>query len=238
MTRDTLFDLASLTKPLATTLAVMHMVNHGVLALDWTISSILPEFDSSGKEKITIRHLLAHVSGLPDYVPYYKDLGDGPFGERKTRLRSLLVKASLRHPPGKITLYSDVGFMVLDWGVERAGRIGWMNMWDRNLRPLGDLDDLFFVDLLSDRRPRRSYAATELCPVRNRLLVGEVHDDNAWFAGGVDGHAGLFGTAEAVFPPLRAGRGYRGLSSAPVFSKKILGDVFHGTAPNPRAAGL
>jgi hypothetical protein len=101
------------------------------------------------------------------------------------------------------------------------------------MTPLG-LNDLFFVDLTCNRRPRKPFAATELCPVRNRLLVGEVHDDNAWFAGGIDGHAGLFGTAKAVFQLLRGlSADLRGQRQRPYFSKSILPKFFMGRRQTP-----
>jgi CubicO group peptidase (beta-lactamase class C family) len=99
---------------------------------------------------------------------------------------------------------------------------------DRIYGPLG-IHDLFFIDLQSGLRPQRPLAATELCPVRNRLLSGEVHDDNAWFAGGVDGHAGLFGTAEAVFGLLgMLAKGLGGHLKTGVFSVSMLEKMLRG----------
>jgi CubicO group peptidase (beta-lactamase class C family) len=103
--------------------------------------------------------------------------------------------------------------------------------------PMG-LNDLFFVDLTCNRRPRKPFAATELCPVRNRLLVGEVHDDNAWFAGGIDGHAGLFGTAKAVFHLLRfLSADFRGQPSTTVLSTPSFRNFLWGGG-KPLAVGI
>jgi serine-type D-Ala-D-Ala carboxypeptidase len=200
MTVKTVFDLASLTKPLATAMAVMALVQEGRVALDRTLRSIIPEFNSPETDTITLRHLLTHTSGLPDYVPYYKEMGDGPFDRRKKRLRSLLVKTPLVFPPGQNTLYSDVGFMTLAWVVERLAGMG-LDTYARrkvyNPLGLGHEKGLFFVDL-NTGPAGGAFAATEDCPWRNRVLRGEVHDENAWAAGGVQGHAGLFGNAESV----------------------------------------
>ena len=123
--------------------------------------------------------------------------------KRNLAVLELLKHTPLADKPGKQTLYSDLGFMLLCRLVEAVCECP-MNLYlDTEIySPMG-LNNLFFVDLAGSPRPCRPYAATEFCPLRNRLLVGEVHDDNAWFAGGIDGHAGLFGTADAVFHLLR-----------------------------------
>lgn len=203
MTRDTVFDLASLTKPLATTLAVARLLDGGGLDLDRPIETWLARTAGSDKAPVTVRQLLSHRSGLPAHRPYYTTLKSLPSPQRRERLLDLLLETPLTCPPGETTLYSDLGFMLLGRLVERvAGCRLDRFLMDEIYHPL-DVRDLFFMDLDAAERPHRSFAATELCPVRNRLLIGEVHDDNAWFTGGVDGHAGLFGTAEGVFRLLR-----------------------------------
>ncbi|MFA7167118.1 MAG: serine hydrolase domain-containing protein [Desulfoplanes sp.] len=198
VTHDTLFDLASLTKPLATTLAVMKLVEQGVIEIDQPMGSILPALHHTGKQMITLRQLLAHTSGLPAYQPYYLRLCDFPADGRKAALRQLLGNEPLIHPVGAFSLYSDIGFMLLEWVVETvSGQRLDRYVSDQIYWPLG-LDHLFFIDL-NRPRPVGRYAATEQCPWRKRVLEGEVHDDNAHAAGGIAGHAGLFGTAEDVF---------------------------------------
>ena len=99
--------------------------------------------------------------------------------------------------------------------------------------------DLFFVRLPTNSSSRRPFAATELCPLRCRLLKGEVHDDNAWYAGGVDGHAGLFGTARAIFFLLRRlAAEHRGAVSRPVFSKEALDPIFQNDADDHFSLGF
>ncbi|MDY6954189.1 MAG: serine hydrolase domain-containing protein [Thermodesulfobacteriota bacterium] len=199
MTRDTVFDLASLTKPLATTLSLMILVQEGRVSLDQTLGCVIPCFSGTPKQGITISQLLSHTSGLPDYRPYYKTLTKVPLPERGEVLQSLLLGEEFICEPGKACFYSDIGFMILERVVEAITQ----RPFDRFLHksvygPLG-LKDLSFVLLDDhDRRDDRPYAATEDCPWRGRVLEGEVHDENAHALGGVAGHAGLFGTAQDV----------------------------------------
>ncbi|MDY0377067.1 MAG: serine hydrolase [Desulfobacterales bacterium] len=202
-TLDTVFDLASLTKPLATGLAVMKLAAQGRLDLEQSLASVLPAFIDSGKDEIQLHQLLSHTSGLPDYQPYYKEICRLPRRIRKPSLRRLLVNEPLVGLPGRKRVYSDLGFMILEWVVEAAGGTGLDCFVDENIyRPLG-IESLFFTNCLEDHRRQCNFAATELCPWRGRLLEGMVHDDNAYSAGGVGGHAGLFGTAGDVHVLLR-----------------------------------
>ncbi len=198
VTTDTCFDLASLTKPLATTLAVMKLIEAGRFGLDHPLEAILPESARTDKGKIRIDQLLVHNAGLPDYRPFYERFGRVPKGIHKSFLRKRILKEPLREPIGQTVLYSDLGFMLLEWVIERASG----SRLDRFISqavyaPLG-LDRLFFVDL-ERPSPEGPFAATEYCFWRNRVLEGWVHDENAFICGGIQGHAGLFGTAEAVF---------------------------------------
>jgi CubicO group peptidase (beta-lactamase class C family) len=229
MTRQTVFDLASLTKPLATTLAVARLVDKGRIDLDRPVATWLPVLAGSDKAAITPRQLLGHQSGLPAHRLFYMTLKSLPPMLRKASVLDLLIKVPLDYPPGQATLYSDLGFMLLCRIVEQvAGCSLDRYLTDQIYGPMG-ISDLFFVDLYSGSRPDRPFAATELCPVRNRLLIGEVHDDNAWFVGGVDGHAGLFGTAEAVFGLLRRLVADRcGREATAIFSKPILDEMLRG----------
>jgi len=197
MTKNTIFDLASLTKPLATTLAVMKLIQQEKLDLEQNLGTVLPKFRDTDKKQITVRNLLCHNSGLSDYRPYYIELLKIPYNFRKKALRDFLINEPLIHPIGKNVLYSDLGFMVLEWIVEKvSGRsLNYLVIQDI-YRPLG-LEHLFFVKLNS-KRYMDCFAATELCPWRKILLDGLVHDDNAYVVGGIAGHAGLFGTAMDV----------------------------------------
>ena len=197
MTSATLFDLASLTKPLATTLAVMLLHQRGRIDVTEGLESVLPAFAGSDKAGVTLAQLLSHTSGLPDYRPYHAQLAILPFRERASALRELLRREPLLHRPGERVLYSDLDFMLLGWVVEAAsGKRLDRFVAEEVYAPLA-ADDLFFIDL-QRRRPVAAFAATEACPWCGRILEGEVHDENAHAIGGVAGHAGLFGTAAAV----------------------------------------
>jgi serine-type D-Ala-D-Ala carboxypeptidase len=200
---DTVFDLASLTKPLATTLVALDQVAQGRLRLDETIEELGDPFVYPGKEKITLRQLLAHTAGFPAWQSYYLELARST-GDRKATLRRLVRREPMLHPPGSQTLYSDLGFIYLDWILEEASGQD-LHTWtqDRIYRPLG-LSTLGFR-LLTAGGPDdpEQYAGTEDCPWRKKILCGEVHDENAYAVGGVSGQAGLFGTALEVFRLLR-----------------------------------
>jgi len=198
MTTDTFFDLASLTKPLATAPAIMALEHEGKLNLDQSIVELLPVLDGSGKEKITVRQLLNHTSGLPDWRPWFIELMKVPGEQRNARLQELLIAETLDANPGKQTVYSDLGFMFLAWLVEELSK----QRLDRYVNaavydPL-HIEDLFYLDRWSVAPPLGRFAATQLCPWRNRLLKGQVDDDNTWAMGGIGGQAGLFGTAVEV----------------------------------------
>ena len=204
MTTDTVFDLASLTKPLATTVVLMLLVQQGKLNLDQTLGTVISDFSGRKNSHITVRQLLSHTSGLPDYQPYYKELVELSPSERKGSLKGLLLAEELIQQPGQACLYSDVGFMILQWLVEVTVQESLDRFVEESIyRPLG-LKDLFFVTLgMGDDRDKRPFAATEDCPWRGKILEGVVHDENAYALGGVGGHAGLFGTAQDVYGVLK-----------------------------------
>jgi CubicO group peptidase (beta-lactamase class C family) len=212
MREETVFDLSSLTKPLATTLAVMLLVRDGALGLDERVSRFVPGFAVHGKDGVTVRHLLAHCSGLAAWRPFFEDIRRVERAGRPNFVgtrgaRDLVYEAVHRerpeYPLGTRAVYSDLGFIVLGELVELATN---QTLADfvraRVFRPLG-LRHVDFVDLTRLRRERLevvsdAVAPTERCPWRGKMLMGEVHDDNAWAMGGVAGHSGLFGNAADV----------------------------------------
>lgn len=196
---ESLFDLASLTKPLATTLACLGLVQSGDLELKAPLGQWLDL--PPDKASLTPAHLLAHASGLPAWRPYYQELIKLPPASRPKRLLDLVVAEPLESSPGQQRKYSDLGFMLLKALVERitdsslAEYLAWSFY-----EPLGLGKELGFVVLPEGPGPiRERFVATEHCPWRGKLLQGEVNDDNAWAEGGIAGQAGLFGTARAVF---------------------------------------
>jgi len=199
MKMGTIFDLASLTKPLATTLAMMKLVEQERVNLEDTLEGLLPGQVSEDKRAITPRLLLSHASGMADWQPFYSRLDAVPPGQRKQQVREWIMDIPLVSSPGSEALYSDLGFMVLEWIIElKTGKNLNELLLDQWYGPLG-LRNLF---LYEQTRPphleKTAFAATEFCRRRNRILQGEVHDENAYAVGGYAGHAGLFGTAEDV----------------------------------------
>ncbi len=195
---DTVFDLASLTKPLATALAVMRLAADGTIALTDPACAVLEGACPSEKAAITWENLLCHNSGLPDYRPYYEKLLAMPAPGRKSELHRMIMDEPLLHAPGRCTLYSDIGFMLLQLCIEAVTGKTFPVFVQYDVFSSLSVSGLFFPsdnDLATDPS---DYAATEVCPFRG-LLQGVVHDENAFAVGGAAGHAGLFGTAGAVY---------------------------------------
>jgi len=225
MEKDTPFDLASLTKPLAATLAIMKLAEDGLLDIDAPISSIIQPFPWKDKAGITPRLLLNHSSGLADWKPLYLNLMKLPLEERKPAARRIIMEGPLASEPQSVSLYSDLGFMLLEWIIERASGRDLSSFLSASLyRPLG-LQSLH-LDAV-DREPaypHDAYAATEDCPWRKQVIQGHVHDENAYALGGHSGHAGLFGTASDVLTlAAMVVNAYHGDGTAPIIKKTARG---------------
>src|SRR5579863_4110772 len=202
----TYFDLASLTKPLVTAAVALQLIERGEISLEDPVSRWISSWAGTGKSKVLLRHLLSHCSGLPAWRPLYEELlawqgrGEGRIGTPEARrvLYERVHREELLYPVETRSEYSDLGFILLGEILERSGGLSLDRLADQWLwKPL-QIDSLIFNPLR--RLPEgASVAPTEACPWRDRILVGEVHDDHAFVAGGVAGHAGLFGTAEGVF---------------------------------------
>ena len=208
----TVFDLSSLTKALATSVAIMMLMREGKLRLDDRVTRFFHNFGVHGKTNITFRHLLAHCSGLAPWRPYYEQILQIERGGRINFLASRGAKEyvyeqihreRLEAPPAARTIYSDLNFMLLGEVVEQITGVGLDKFCrDKIFKPLC-LRATDFVDMSLIRSRRlepvlEMFAATEVCPSRKRLLAGEVHDENAYAMGGVAGHAGLFGPVKEV----------------------------------------
>ena len=205
----TCFDLASLTKVLVTTPLVLLSIQHGRLRLEDPVHRFLPDYAGAGRETVTLRMLLDHSSGLPAWRPYYERVASSEGGaylataRGQEAVRQLAAAEALEAEPGNRMRYSDIGFILLDWILERVnGRPIDVLFREWLAGPLR-LGNVFFVDLKSPARAAqtrqgRTFAATEHSSWRGRTLIGEVHDDNTYAMGGVSGQAGLFGTAEDV----------------------------------------
>ena len=187
VTTETIYDLASLTKVIGLTTATMMLVDEGKLDLDAPVQRYVPAFQGMNKERVLIRHLLTHSSGMPAWRPLY--------AESKTRDEALALvdTTALLRQPGDTFVYSDLGAITLAQAVQA---ISGQRLDDflaaRVFGPLGMTSTRF----LPPSSWRDRIAPTENDTVfRHRLLWGEVHDENAGRLGGVSGHAGLFSTA-------------------------------------------
>jgi len=212
MRTSTVFDLASVTKVMATTMATMLLVDRGQLDLDAPVSRYLPDFRGPHLDSITIRHLLSHSTGLVQWQPLYYHAANS------TQTYAVIRDMPLQWGVGDARHYSDLGFMLLGYIVERVGGQSLDRFLDAELyRPLG----LRSTTFNPKARGFTEFAATEQGNVyerhmvydstfgyrylgdptawngwRQRVLIGEVDDGNSYYAnGGVAGHAGLFSTA-------------------------------------------
>lgn len=187
---DTPFDLASLTKVVATLPVVLRLCARGVLSLDDPVQKWLPEFAGVGKERVTVRHLLAHQGGLPAYERYYRTLSG------KAAIVQAAAREGLMYEPGAGPVYSDLGFVLLMAVVEAATGESFERVVQREvLTPFG----LHGASWAPTDGPGLSGAApTEHDERRGGVVRGYVHDENAFAMGGISGHAGLFATGRDV----------------------------------------
>jgi CubicO group peptidase (beta-lactamase class C family) len=185
--RHTQYDLASLTKVVGLTTALMFAVDEGRIDLDTPIQAYVPAFRGAGKERVTVRILLAHAGGLPAWRPFFRQAAD------RAGVLALVETTPLESPPGHRFTYSDLGGILLGQAAESAYGERLDSLLDRRLfRPLG-MRHTGYLRMVADVP---TVAPTELDVYRGRVLRAQVHDENAWRMGGVSGHAGLFSTAE------------------------------------------
>jgi CubicO group peptidase (beta-lactamase class C family) len=198
MTADTVFDLASLTKPIATATSILLLIEQGKLGLTDRVTRHLPAFAQNGKDKITLEQLLLHTSGL---------IADNPVSDYKDGRKKALERICQLKPitePGTKFRYSDVNFIVLGELVERVSGLA-LDAFARKyvFEPLGLRETTF--------KPGKELAerAAPTQKREGRWMRGEVHDPRAYLLGGVAGHAGLFSTADdlAVFAEMILQRG-------------------------------
>jgi serine-type D-Ala-D-Ala carboxypeptidase len=205
-TLGTVYDLASLTKPLVTGMLLALLVERGAVGLDAPVAEYLDEFGVDDKRAVTVRHLLTHTSGLPAWQPLYLSTG----GDRDRVLETIAAQP-LEQPPGARVVYSDPGFVTLGLLAQRVTNTRLADLARREIfDPLG-LKRTFFNP---EKTIQTEVAACEsggnayergMCEAhpgavdsklwRERTIWGEVHDGNAYFLGGVAGHAGLFSDA-------------------------------------------
>jgi CubicO group peptidase (beta-lactamase class C family) len=190
MTADTVFDLASLTKPVATATSVMLLIEQGKLRLTDHVSDHIPAFAAKGKDKITVENLLLHTSGL------IADNAEADYHDGRDKALERLHALTPKTPPGERFVYSDLGFIVLGELVKKVSGTSLDDFARKNVfDPLG-MNETGFRP--GDKLKERTAPTVKR---DGHWLVGEVHDPRAAALGGVAGHAGLFSTADdlAVF---------------------------------------
>ena len=205
-TLQTIYDLASLTKPLVTGLLCARRIERGELVLDAPVAGYLTEFERGDKNAITLRQLLTHTSGLPAWRPLYAIAGAD-----KAKALQVIAAEPLEREPGARVVYSDLGFITLGFLLERLAGAPLAELARREIFAPLDLQRTFFnpaqalrTELAACESGGNAYerelcrdmeAARSFSGWRTGLIWGEVHDGNAHFLGGAAGHAGLFSTA-------------------------------------------
>lgn len=202
---DTIYDLASLTKPLVTTLLVAQQIQQGKLALETRITEHLSEFRRTKVERITLRELLTHTSGLPAWRPLYARTEP----DAKSVL-TFIASCGFDYTPGARVVYSDLGFITLGFLLERLTGMKLADLARQTIFEPLNLQRTFFNPPPSLRTEiaasetgnayeremcRSAHGIEESTDVREGIIWGEVHDGNAYFLGGAAGHAGLFSNA-------------------------------------------
>lgn len=241
ITENSIFDLASVTKVIATTSAVMILYDKGKIELDSKVTDYLPDFGSNGKENITLRNLLVHNSGLKAWMPFYKTCAN------KNEVANTIFSSGLEFEPGTKYLYSDLNMITLMLIVEKVSGESFSDFCTKEIfYPLGLKNTMFNppADI------KNSVVPTEYdANLRKRQLQGEVHDENAYVIGGASGHAGLFSTAKDLFRfmkmMLNEGKYYnpytRGLREETMFKKEtvelFLNRYYTDNYMNTRALG-
>ena len=204
----TIYDLASLTKVIATTTLMMRAVEAGLLSLDQRVADRLPAWRGADRESVTMADLLEHASGLTAYLPFFRD------HHGRAEFERAICTLPLEYAPRAQSIYSDLGFMLLAFILEDVHRVPFASQFDdwfrlpstvldpgkaRAIGTRGNARRALGFRLKGDLAVDQAHCApTELDLWRGRLLQGEVHDENAWELGGAAGHAGLFGTTAGV----------------------------------------
>ena len=183
MTIDTVFDLASLTKVVATLPAVLKLMDYGAIRLGDSVQKFIPDF---GNHSVTIQHLLTHTSGLPSSIKYYKT--NFTYDE----IIHYIGTAKMDAPAGTQVVYSDTGFILLKKIVEEAAKMEFTSFLQQEIFTPLQMNHTMFNPTF----PKDCYAATEYSAEIQGYKCGEVHDENTYYMGGISGHAGLFSTVD------------------------------------------
>lgn len=196
ISKNAIYDLASLTKPLVTALCVFELIDRGKLHFEDTLGTFFRKIPDD-KRKISLIHLLNHSSGFPAHNNYFDILRTIPLESRWDKLIKYILKEKLEFIPGSCTVYSDLGYFLLGKIVEQVSEKKLDLFWRESFSiPLKLEKEVFFRGI--DVSNCRDFVETGRCSWSNRRLCGLVNDDNCRVLQGVAGHAGLFGSAKGV----------------------------------------
>ncbi|SVC89405.1 uncharacterized protein METZ01_LOCUS342259, partial [marine metagenome] len=185
---NTIFDLASLTKVIATAPLAMQHVDARRWALSDYVTQHLRSWCGADRELVTIEDLLAHTSGLQAYLPLFQERVD------PQQYKETLCRLPLQYAPRSESVYSDLGFILLGFMIEDLTNM----TLDDQFQNMAESSGLNEIQFLPPNSWKKRTAPTGDNQMRGRCLIGEVHDDNGWALGGVAGHTGLFGSTSAV----------------------------------------
>ncbi len=196
---ESVFDLASLTKALATSLIVYSLINENKLKITDKLEIFFGEMLPDDKREIPISLLLSHAAGLISYEPYFASCEPIASVENKEKLLKSILSQPLAYRPGSSCVYSDFGFILLGVIIEKVtGESLEYNFEKYITQPARLSRDIFYLPTEKKLPDRHIFAATEDCPWRGKVMRAEVHDEHCWLMGGLSGHAGLFGRARGV----------------------------------------
>ena len=223
---DHFFDLASLTKPLATVPLLLALFEKKVLHPETRLSNIFSNCPAD-KREITIRQLMSHSAGLVAHRKYFIELKDVSEKNRKEILLRRIFEEKLYAKPGKKQCYSDLGFILLGFIIEKVTGRELDYLSEKIIyAPLKLQKELFFPS--SSKKHTHAYVSTGKCLWSNKKLYGVVHDDNCRVIGGVAGHAGLFGTLQGVVKLCEQLLDqWRDRAQHPAYSNKLLQEIFN-----------
>ena len=188
MSLNTVFDIASLTKPVATTSLILLLQEQGMLDLEEPVATFLPEFGNGAKSKITLRHLLTHTSGLPAWANLYED------SDSLEVARQRLMDINQEAPLDQRVIYSCLNFLLLGQIITKVTNSDLSRFFQHSISEPLSLENTLFSPA-KHWKDLSGIAPTQYCPWRKRLLRGVVHDENCYFFGEEAGNAGLFSTA-------------------------------------------
>ncbi len=197
MLKNTFFDLASLTKALSTTLIIYSLLYEKRINLSDKLALFfnchINEFNN-----INIGHLLTHSSGIKGYYPFYKMFIPEKINNFKNNIQKLILNENIIFSAGEKCLYSDFGFILLGNIIQKITGFSLQKSFLQYISSVLSIEDHIFFNTRNIRYTKKSFASTEKCPWRGRIMRGEVHDEHCWLMGGVAGHAGLFGDGQGV----------------------------------------